>query len=94
MDEEPNTPDKSQVFGNLTEPFMFTVRELNNFNVKVIWWYIAVVDEESRNDQKQEEAPFKAQFLTCEAALEKLTFQTDREVLRNAIRLLEGTPCI
>jgi 8-oxo-dGTP pyrophosphatase MutT (NUDIX family) len=91
-DEEPNAPDTAQLYASLTEPFMVTIRELNDFNVKLIFWYVAALDEGSRGEAKPGEAGFKAEFVSCVDAMARLTFQTDREVLKQAIKLIEGTP--
>lgn len=86
-----NIPDKSRMYPDLTEPFMFTLRDLNpGAGVKIIWWYIAALDEDAHTNRLPGEAEFRTQFFSCDAALEKLTFQTDREVLAKAIKLVEG----
>lgn len=92
--EDVNAPDKSQVCSNMKEPFMVTVRELNSFNVKTIFWYVAALEEGGRDRKGEGEPAFKAEFWRLPEALEKLTFQTDREVLRNAIKLVQATPGI
>jgi hypothetical protein len=69
---------------------MFTVPEFDQFSVKVIWWYIAEVDAGARETPLLGEFGFRAEWFACEEALGKLTFKTDREVLRKAIELVDG----
>ncbi len=90
----PNGPadisDKARMFPNLTEPFMFTMRELRHDNgVKLIWWFIAILDENAENDRLPGETDFKASFFPLSEAVERLTFQSDREVVEKAIDLVE-----
>ncbi|KAF7545987.1 hypothetical protein G7Z17_g8755 [Cylindrodendrum hubeiense] len=87
-----NVPDVVRSHLNLTEPFMLTVRELggSEANVKLIWWYIAEVDSDGTKPAKGEEQ-FTAQFMDCQDALQKLTYQGDRDILERAISLVEGS---
>ncbi|KAL5113756.1 hypothetical protein ACEQ8H_008368 [Pleosporales sp. CAS-2024a] len=90
VDDAPDVPDRPREHDNLTEPFMCTMRELGTGKgVKMIWWFIAVLDmldAEERGPGEQE--TMQAAFMACEAAVETLTFETDRHVLRRAINIL------
>ena len=92
-DAPANIPDKAHVVVDLTEPFMFTLRELGpEKGVKIIWWFIAALDEDVEGkEQLPGEAQFTPQFLPCDEAITKLTFQTDRDVVIRAVELVEGS---
>ena len=84
--------DLVRSYPHLIEPFMLTVRELEGeLGVKLIWWYIAVLDPEDENGPRrsQGEVDFRAEFFGCGEALEKLTFQLDRDILQRAISIVE-----
>ncbi|KAF1911830.1 NUDIX domain-containing protein [Ampelomyces quisqualis] len=86
-----DAPDKTRVHEGLTEPFMCTVREVPSGNgVKIIWWFIAVLEDGSA-ERGPGEATFRSEFFGCEEAVEKLYFETDREVLRRAISIINDT---
>ncbi|KAF2274562.1 uncharacterized protein EI97DRAFT_102505 [Westerdykella ornata] len=87
-DDPANVSDKVRIYPHLTEPFRFTMRELDSDSVKLIWWYIAALDDGARSKPLVGETAFKAEFFSCDEAVEKLTFQTDREVLLNALKLV------
>jgi 8-oxo-dGTP pyrophosphatase MutT (NUDIX family) len=88
VDDPPDMPNQAREHAGLTEPFMCTIRELPSGNgVKVIWWFVAVLGEE----RSLGEATFRPEFFDCEVAVEKLYFETDREVLRRAIGIVENT---
>lgn len=74
--------------------------------VKLVWWFVAEVlrpgdssgsgeDGGDENGADYEpgvpEVHFAPAFFDCEAALERLTFQKDREVLRRAMDLVESS---
>ena len=87
-----NVSDKPRIHNNIMEPFMCTVRELpHGKGVKIIWWYIAVLDEDAVEQRGPGEKDFEAQFFSCAEAVEKLTFESDREVLRKALQIVNGT---
>jgi 8-oxo-dGTP pyrophosphatase MutT (NUDIX family) len=82
--------DRPRVHDGLSEPFMCTVRELPfDGGVKIIWWYIATLNE--NGEVGPGEADIRAQFFDCDEAIGKLWFETDREVLRKAMEIVEDT---
>jgi len=89
-DDHTDVADEAKVRQDITEPFMFTVRELRKGGVKIIWWYVAVLDDQ-RIERGPGEQEIEAEFFECKEAIEKLWFETDREVLRNAIDIIERT---
>lgn len=88
--ETSSIPDQARVYPGLTEPFMLTIRDLGGNKVKLIWWYIAEVDKDklTRNGRGQGEATFAAALLNRDEALQRLTFEDDRSVLRRALFLV------
>jgi hypothetical protein len=57
--------------------------------MKIIWWYIAGI-EEGRGIARSEEQ-FGAGLFSFQEAVEKATFESDREVLREGIRVFEAS---
>ena len=57
--------------------------------MKMIWWYVAAVDEEA--EVGKGEAEFEAEMLGFEEISDKLTFQSDREVVAKAVEIFEET---
>ncbi|KAH9905437.1 NUDIX domain-containing protein [Xylariomycetidae sp. FL2044] len=85
--EAPDVRDAPRTYEDLTEPFILDVRDLGEGKgVKLVWWFIAEVDGLAGEG----EAQFKAQFIRCDKAVERLTFQKDREILSKAIELAES----
>jgi 8-oxo-dGTP pyrophosphatase MutT (NUDIX family) len=82
--------DEAKISEGVTEPFMFTIKELANGGVKIIWWYVAVLNNEDER-RGPGEMEVEAEFFACREAVENLHFETDREVLRNAIQIIEST---
>ena len=92
VDEAVDLPDKPRDYAGLTEPFMFTIREIRGKdNVKIIWWFIAVLDDGAITDRLPGEPDYQPEFFPCSQAVDTLTFETDREVLRKAIELINAT---
>jgi 8-oxo-dGTP pyrophosphatase MutT (NUDIX family) len=91
-DDHPDVPDKARTQRNITEPFMCTVRELPGGNgTKFIWWYIAVLEDDAYNQRGAGEEQFNTEFFAMDEAVQKLQFETDREVLRRAIQVMTTT---
>jgi 8-oxo-dGTP pyrophosphatase MutT (NUDIX family) len=92
IDETGLLEDQPRLSSNLTEPFMLTIRKLDEkSNVKIIWWYIAALDKGSAADRSNEDAEFEAEFFFLDEALERLTFENDRQVLRRAVDILRDS---
>ncbi|KAL1624705.1 hypothetical protein SLS56_007681 [Neofusicoccum ribis] len=91
--ETVHTPDVPRTYEKLVEPFMVTVRELDNgTEMKIIWWYVAVTEKGQDGDRSlaKGEDQFEAKFLDFADALSKLTFQGDRDVLETAVSLVHA----
>jgi 8-oxo-dGTP pyrophosphatase MutT (NUDIX family) len=84
--EEIEVQDKPRRYTDLTEPFMVTVRHLGASNVKFIYWFIAALDQKERG---RGEPDYVAEFFPWEEAMEELTYQTDRDILRRAIFIMK-----
>jgi 8-oxo-dGTP pyrophosphatase MutT (NUDIX family) len=90
-DDPADVDDRPRVHDGLTEPFMGTFRQLaGGLGVKVIWWFVAVLDDGSEERGPGEET-FRIQFFDCKEAEQKLWYETDREVFRNALAIVEST---
>ncbi|KNG83635.1 hypothetical protein ANOM_007205 [Aspergillus nomiae NRRL 13137] len=91
-DEQEHVPDIPRLYPALTEPFMVTIRQLDGDGVKIIWWYVAALDggvgAGSPGGWGEEE--FTPAFFSLGEAVERLSFEDDRAVLRKAIALVEA----
>lgn len=92
VETEPSE-DVSRTYSDATEPFEFQIRHLQpDGNVKLIWWYIAKVDEGVTPSAEQPgEDKFAVEFYGYEEVLEKLTFQMDRDMVQRAINMVKAT---
>jgi 8-oxo-dGTP pyrophosphatase MutT (NUDIX family) len=92
-DADPDIPDSTRVYEGLSEPFWCTIRHMKKpIRTKIIWWYIAVLEEEVEGVEKLPgEEKYVPKFLKCDEALERLTYQTDRDVVAKAIELVDHT---
>ncbi|KAK1597482.1 NUDIX domain-containing protein [Colletotrichum navitas] len=91
-DDDTDATDAATARRAITEPFMLTTRSLDGgAGVKLIWWNVAAVksDNVAREGTKGGGTQFEARFFSCDEAVEKLTFESDREVLRRAIDLIK-----
>ncbi|KAJ5333745.1 NUDIX domain [Penicillium brevicompactum] len=88
-DEEGCVQDIPRLYPDLTEPFMVTTRQLGGSGVKIIWWYIAVL-EGFVGEPGSHEKEFSSRFFPLDEAVEMLSFENDRSVLRKAISIIEG----
>lgn len=77
----------------LVEPIAVTVRDLGRSRTKMIFWFITVVDEgvEKVEGSQMENENFESMFLEARAALERLTFQSDRDIVAQAIDIVMGS---
>lgn len=80
--------DAAQACHGNKEPFMLTLRSIGPGNMKLIWWYLAAIDEEKEHLHRPPEDKFEVRLFSFEDALSLLTYQLDRDVLTRAIDLL------
>lgn len=71
------------------EPFMVTARHISDTDVKVIWWYIAEVLEHVVKDTG--EVQIEAMPFDLDEARQMLTFEEDRTILQEAVRVYGET---
>lgn len=84
--------DKARVYTGICEPFTLQIRRLGEGDVKIIWWYVAVIDEEKAMDTEvQEKEKYGVEFHSYEEVLGKLTFQMDRDMVAKAIEIVTET---
>ncbi|KAL9621200.1 MAG: hypothetical protein Q9160_004333 [Pyrenula sp. 1 TL-2023] len=92
--QQQQMPNGARELEGICEPVAVQIRQLNegNGNVKVIWWYVAAVNEDEPvrgNLLAREE--FVPEFYGHEEVGEKLTFRGDQEVVRKAVEIVERT---
>lgn len=82
--------DEARFYTNICEPFNLQIRRFENGEVKLIWWYIAAVDEEKAVEFRTEEEgeKFGVEWYGYENVLEKLTFEMDRDMVKRAIEIV------
>ncbi|KAK8152603.1 hypothetical protein IWX90DRAFT_495936 [Phyllosticta citrichinensis] len=85
-EEDTSLPDEARQINDLTEPFELTLRGLGEAGLTLVWWFIAIVDE--AEPPSAGEVMFQPRFLSCQEAMEKLTFQRDRETPAEAIEIV------
>ena len=84
--------DEARMCSKVCEPFVLQLRHLGEGDLKLIWWYIAAVDEdESVRRDLQEKESFAVEFCNYEDVLEKLSFQLDRDMVKRAIDIVNKT---
>jgi ADP-ribose pyrophosphatase YjhB (NUDIX family) len=85
-------PDEPRLHFDACEPFALQFRRLADGNAKLIWWYVAAVNEEEEfNADIQEQDKFGVEFYNYPDAVQKLTFHMDQEMVKNAIDIVNGT---
>ena len=57
--------------------------------MKVIWWYVGAIDEEAGKGAG--EPHFEAQLFDFDEAESILTYQSDRQVVQEAIKIFTDT---
>lgn len=70
------------------------MHELGNNNLKLMWWYIAAVNDSDiveKGAQALGDDKFKPHFLSYDTAIAALTFEQDRAILRRAVELVTAS---
>jgi 8-oxo-dGTP pyrophosphatase MutT (NUDIX family) len=85
--------DQPRFYSGICEPFTLQLRRLSDSNVKLIWWFVAAIEEEQTTAERNEEDKdkFDVEFYSYTDVLEKLTFQIDRDLMRTAVDLVTKT---
>lgn len=81
--------DKARRQIQLTDHFMVTLRRRADKDLKLIYWFVAEVVARRSDGEKQ----FMPEFFGFYNALARLTYQDDRQCLRDAILLVERSVC-
>ncbi|KFY53278.1 hypothetical protein V496_07743, partial [Pseudogymnoascus sp. VKM F-4515 (FW-2607)] len=82
--------DQARLHSNICEPFTLQVRHLSESQIKLIWWFVVVVDEEIPKESLEKDS-YAVELYSYTDVLDKLTFQMDREMVKKAIELVENT---
>ena len=86
-----NVKDEARVYKDVIEPFMYQLQQPpEDKGVKLIFWFIAAIDEENPFADASE-AAFKVAAFGYDEALSKLTFDNDRQLVTQAIAVVEQT---
>ncbi|KAI4138046.1 MAG: hypothetical protein L6R39_006991 [Caloplaca ligustica] len=84
--------DEARFYTGICEPFTLQLRRLRQDHVKLIWWYIAAVNEDQLfNEDLQDREKYAVEFHSYTDVLEKLTFQMDRDMVTKAIHIVTET---
>ena len=70
---------------------MLTLRHTATLEVKLIWWYIAAVNEHKILADSTPRDKYDLQLCKCDDALQRLTCQGDQTVLSRAMEILHQT---
>ncbi|KAH7106011.1 hypothetical protein BKA62DRAFT_348491 [Auriculariales sp. MPI-PUGE-AT-0066] len=76
------------------EPFMISQRTMGSQDQKFTFWFVAQTTEDPpmRHEGTQTDSEnFDSHFLEPDAAIAQLTFEGDREVVRNAVQVVRAT---
>ncbi|KAG9504887.1 hypothetical protein J7337_004866 [Fusarium musae] len=85
-----DVPDEARFFEGACEPILVQARRrVEQGEMKLIWWFVAAVDEEKPAGPHEDK--FGVEFLSYDAALERLTFKDDRDLVGRAIDLVKST---
>ncbi|KAK0730957.1 hypothetical protein B0H67DRAFT_596948 [Lasiosphaeris hirsuta] len=96
VEAEPSK-DEPRLHIAICEPFTLQLRRLREHNIKhnikLIWWFIAAVDEdvEPKDWGEEDSLTFSPVFCNYTGALERLTFQMNRDMAKGAINLVAST---
>ncbi|KAG6806969.1 hypothetical protein H0H92_009331 [Tricholoma furcatifolium] len=88
---ENSKDDVVRVGDNLVEPIAVSIRDLGKDGAKIIWWYITIVTGEKVAGTQAEYEAYEPQFLEASVAIERLTFQNDREIVQKAFDLASSS---
>lgn len=88
--------EKPPIYKGVSEPVAVMVRELPDKwgvrSIKFIWWYIAAIDGKVSDAEAQGHGEnFESGLFGYEEALQKLTYQVDREVVGKAVEIIKAT---
>lgn len=70
---------------------MMTTRVLGHKNMKVIWWFVAATNQVEGQEVTEPESMYDRYLMWYDEALDWLTWEADREVVVNAMQILEAS---
>lgn len=87
-------PDVVRVAEGSTKPFAVTTRPLGDDGVKLIFWYVGVLEDGEEGFGRvgtymQAEGFGRSGLFEVDEAIKVLAFEGDRDLLRSAIELVE-----
>jgi hypothetical protein len=87
------TPDVAEVRETSGhDPFALSIREEGGIKRKLIWWYIAKVDENMEQEKISEvDSDLEPVIVSCEGAVNMLTYKGDRELVERAMELVRNS---
>jgi len=88
--ETEHLPDEARLYKGICEPIAVQQRRVGEGHVKLIWWFVAAVNEGEPVGQYEKDK-FEVEFHSHDEALRKLTFKDDRELVKKAIDLVNST---
>lgn len=88
--ETEDVPDEPRLFKSSREPIAMQQRQIGYGEIKLIWWFVAAVNEKEALRQ-HEKHKFEVEFHSYDEVLQKLTFEDDRELVKQAIHLVNDT---
>ena len=91
VETEPVAGDVLRVYDGIQEPFMLQIRRLQSQgDVKLVWWFVAAVEEEEAVNGPMGAGEERYEVLFCgyEEAVGKLTFQLDRDMVKRAVEIV------
>lgn len=86
--EAVNTTDEPRIYEGSREPFYLTSRVVGEKNLKLIWWFIAAINEDE--EEKPCEDGYDSILVGYKEALENLTFREDRDIVERAIQIVDA----
>ncbi|KAL8761920.1 MAG: hypothetical protein Q9184_001989 [Pyrenodesmia sp. 2 TL-2023] len=90
--EEEQLGGEARFNTGICKPFTLEIHRFGAGDIKLIWWYIAAVNEdEPFQEGLQKNERFAVGFYSFTGVLEKLTFQMDRDMVKKAIKNITST---
>lgn len=88
--ETGHVPDEPRLFEDACEPIALQTRRIGEGGIKLVWWYVAAVNEDEPAGQHEKDR-YSVEFHSYNTVLERLTFRDDRELVKKAIELVTSS---
>ncbi|KAF3915282.1 hypothetical protein AA313_de0201421 [Arthrobotrys entomopaga] len=100
QEDDEDVRDTARTHENCTESFYMQLRRIGGEKdrVKIIWWFVAQVDEEDYQKKKKKKGEkwdgvvkkgVRVKWLEYNDAVEELSYETDKDVVKAAIELVK-----